>query len=145
MDRVRRQELKKLGKAEVARQSAEIRAALKAANPATPGDGNWSQNYRQGTQREQWLQKKFPLLHKRKLDTLFVVLPNGSAGWRPHIGGYVVCQKCGSASPTAISKRFIYWASCECGNIKWRCIGPWRRVTVSQPDLVFPVKLIGKG
>jgi hypothetical protein len=145
MDESRRRELKKRGKAAVERQSDEIRAAMKAANPAALSDPRWGERYKQGVLREKWLRKELPVLHKRQLEEWFVVLPNGSAGWRPHLGGYVVCQWCGSAAPTAIPRRLFYWRSCECGNIRWRCIGPWQRVTVLRPELTSPVTLIGKG
>jgi hypothetical protein len=145
MDSNRKRQLKKLGKAEVARKSAEIHSALKAANPLAPGEEGWSKNYKAGTLREKWLKKKLPLLHRARLEKLFVVVPNGSAGWQPTVGGYVQCLTCGSASPTVISRRLFYWARCECGNISWRIVGPWRRVSVQSPEQTFPVKLIGKG
>lgn len=146
MDPRRKQQLKKLGKAEVARRSMEIRAALQAANPAPVGSDDWASNYKRGTLREKWLrQSDFPLLHKGKAEQFFVITPSEGAGWRPHLGGYVQCTQCGSVSPTAIRKKWFYWAACECGNIRWRCIGPWRRVTVLNPEQIVPVKLIGKG
>lgn len=145
MDSARKKLLKALGKAEVARSSAEIHAALKAANPVSLGDKQWSENYKRGTLREKWLKRKLPLLHAKKLQEFFVVVPNGSAGWQPHRGGYVQCQRCGSAAPSAIHKRWLYWASCQCGNIRFRCIGPWKKVSVVNPELVIPVKLIGRG
>src|SRR5690606_16687162 len=74
MNQSRKRQLKQLGKAEVARQSAELRAALKSANPATPGDDNWAENYKHGTVKERWLRKKLPLLHKQQVDDLFVVI-----------------------------------------------------------------------
>ena len=145
MDSSRKKQLKALGKAEVARSSAEIRAALKAANPVSPGDEGWAENYKRGTLHEKWLQRKLPLLHAKELEQLFVVVPNGSAGWQPHLGGYVQCQRCGSAAPSAINKRLVYWASCQCRNIRFRCVGPWKKISVSSPELLIPVKLIGRG
>jgi hypothetical protein len=145
MDPSRKRELKKLGKAEVARRSAVLRAAMKDANPAALSDPSWEQNYKLGLSREKWLREKLPLLRREQVETMFVVHPNGGAGWRPHVGGYALCERCGCASPTAIPKRLFYWRSCACGNIKWRCVGPWRRVTVAHPELMHPVKLIGKG
>jgi hypothetical protein len=146
MDKERKKQLKKLGKAEVARQSAEIHSALKAANPAAFGDLAWAANYTNGIRRERWLKRRLPLLKSKRLEELFVVVPNGSEGWQPTLGGYVRCLNCGSASPSSVPKRrFIYWARCECGNISWRCFGPFRRVNVKEPHQVLPVKLIGRG
>lgn len=146
MDQQRKKKLKKMGKAEVARQSAEVWQALKAANPVDPGDDAWAGNYKRGLLREKWLRDELPLLNSRQVEEWFVVLPNASAGWKPHAKGFVLCGNCGSVSPSAAPKRrFIYWTSCECGNIKWRCIGPWRNVSVARPESVVPVKLIGKG
>jgi hypothetical protein len=145
MDRSLKERLRKLGKAEVARRSAEHNAALKAANPVSPGDKGWAGNYKRGTLREKWLREKLPVLRQREVTEWFVVLPNGGAGWRPYLGGYVQCQRCGSVAPTVIPKRLFYCASCECGNIKWRRVGPWRRATVLYPEQTVPVKLIGKG
>lgn len=146
MDAERKRQLKNLGKAEVARQSAEIHAALKTANPATYDDPAWGANYKNGARREKWLHRRLPLLTRKRLDELFVVLPNGSAGWRPTLGGYVQCLTCGSVSPSSIPKRrLFYWARCDCGNISWRCVGPFRQVTVRAPDQILPVKLIGRG
>jgi len=52
MDNERRKQLKALGKAEVARRSAEIEAALKAANPVAYGDERWGKNFKRGMRRE---------------------------------------------------------------------------------------------
>ncbi|WP_139256246.1 hypothetical protein [Chitinimonas taiwanensis] len=145
MDSARKKQLKVLGKAEVARSSAEIRAALKEANPEPYSDKRWGENYKRGTLREKWLKQKSPLLHAKKLEELFVVVPNGSAGWQPHLGGYVQCQRCGSVAPSAVRKRWFYWASCQCGNIQFRCVGPWKKISVANPELLIPVKLIGRG
>ncbi|WP_343635095.1 hypothetical protein [Roseateles sp.] len=146
MDADRKRQLKKLGKAEVARQSAELRASLTDANPAALGDSAWANNHKTGILREKWLKKKLPLLRQKKLEQLFVVLPIVSAGWRPTLGGYIQCRTCGSASPSSIPERkFFYWATCGCGNIRWRCIGPFRRVVVRAPDQILPVTLIGRG
>jgi hypothetical protein len=145
MDRLRKKQLKALGKAEVARSSAEIHAALKTSNPVPFSDERWSENYKRATLREKWLIRKSPLLHAKRLEELFIVVPNTSAGWQPHRGGYVQCQRCGSAVPSATRRGWLYWASCQCGNIRFRRIGPWKKVSVAIPELVIPVKLIGRG
>jgi len=67
MDKERRRQLKALGKAEVARQSAAVWNALREANPAKPGDPEWSKNYRRGVEREKWLRKNLPLLGPKQL------------------------------------------------------------------------------
>uniref|UniRef100_UPI001AAC9514 hypothetical protein n=1 Tax=Cognatilysobacter terrigena TaxID=2488749 RepID=UPI001AAC9514 len=89
MDQKRRRELKALGKAEVARQSAAVRAAMHEANPAELSDPEWSKNYRRGVERERWLRKALPLLSPDVLHKLFVVREDVGTGWVPHIGGYL--------------------------------------------------------
>lgn len=146
MDKEQKRALKKQGKAEVARVSAELRAAIKAANPHQPGEPGWSESYRQGVLKERALVHDLPLMHASEVERSYVVIPNGSAGWRPHPGGYVECEICHSVSPSFIPpNRWLYWKSCECGNISWLCLGPSRQVKVKQPDRVRPVKLLGKG
>jgi len=145
MDRDRRRQLKALGKAEVARESAALHASLRQANPVRPGDDQWADHYRLGVKRERWLRHKLPLLRAEELDSLFVVHPWGANTWSAHLGGYVLCSGCGTASPSAIPRRLIYWTSCGCGNIRWRCLLGWRRCAVKDSSLLSPVKLIGKG
>ncbi|GHE41458.1 hypothetical protein GCM10007167_24180 [Vulcaniibacterium thermophilum] len=145
MDKQRRRELKALGKAEVARQSAAVWAALREANPAQPGDPEWSENYRRGVERERWLRKELPLLAPDTLHKLFVVREAGGAGWVPHIGGYLLCTSCGYATPSALPRRMLYWRACGCGNVRWRMLFWWRRSSVRYPEKLVPVKLTGRG
>lgn len=145
MDRDRRRQLKAWGKAEVARESAALQASLRHANPAAPGDDQWASHYRLGVMRERWLREKLPLLRSEKLNSLFVVHPWGANTSSAHLGGYVLCGGCGTASPSAIPRKVFYWKSCGCGNIRWRCFFGWTRNTVKDPSLLLPVKLIGKG
>jgi hypothetical protein len=145
MDEKRRRELKALGKAEVARQSAELWTALHEANAAAPGDANWSANYRRGVERERWLRKTLPVLAPTMLRKLFVVREEVGLGWVPHIGGYLLCTGCGYATPSALPRRMLYWRSCGCGNVKWRMILGWRRCRVTHPERLTRVKLIGRG
>src|SRR5258706_15993453 len=102
MDANRKRELKQLGKAEVNRRSSELRAELSEANPAPIGSDDWAKNYRTGTDREKWLRKKLPTLHRDRLNSLFVVRTDVGVGWIPHVGGYLLCSSCGSAVPSAI-------------------------------------------
>lgn len=145
MDKQRRRELKALGKAEVARQSDEISAALREANPVGIEDPRWASNFRHGAQKERWLRNKLPFLDPGMLEELFVVRENRGQGWGPHIGGYLLCTECGYAIPSALPRRTLYWRSCGCGNIKWRMILGWRRCYVRSPEKLVPVKLIGRG
>jgi len=145
MDAERKRQLKKLGKAEVQRQSAELRQALQQANPARPGSDGWAQGYKLGTQRERWLRKKLPTLHKEKLNELFVVRPSAGAGWVPHRGGYVQCMDCGSALPSMCRRSWFYFTGCQCRNISWLEFFWWRNVNVRRPQRVMPVKLTGRG
>jgi len=138
MDEERKRKLKALGKAEVERRSAELRAALDEANPARPGEDAWSSHYRTGTERERWLRNKLPILHRSELESQFVALEDAEAG-------YLLCKVCGSAVPAAVPRRWFYWASCACGNIRWRCLLGWRRAFVRDPGSVVAVKLIGRG
>lgn len=145
MNAATKRSLKRLGKAEVERRSAEIRAALKEANPAPSGSGQWAKGYRVGLKRELWLQRALPILHRERLHELFVVLRQPGTGWVPHPGGYVICNTCGSAAPSLMPWKLFYWASCACGNIRWRCFLGWRRGGVRNPDGVTSAKLCGRG
>ena len=71
MDAERKRELKALGKAEVARQSAELQGRLAAANAAPVGSNAWMAGYRRDTQREKWLKKRLPILHEKRPLTNF--------------------------------------------------------------------------
>lgn len=145
MDKARRRELKALGKAEVARRSAAVHDALREANPAAPGDPEWSDNYRRGVERERWLRKTLPLLGYAELHERFVVREDVGEGWIPHVGGYLLCTDCGCATPSAMPRRLFYWRSCACGNVRWRMILWWRRCRVRHPEKLVPVKLVGRG
>ena len=72
------------------------------------------------------------------------MVPESNAGWVAHPGGYVQCLKCGSAAPSAMSRRLFYWAGCACGNIRWRWVLFCGRASVADPKAVVPVKLIAK-
>lgn len=146
MDKERKKQLKKLGKAEVERRSQELKDQLKAANPAELSDADaWMANYKTGTRREQWLRKKLPTLHKKRLEELFVVHPCNSSGWLPDEGNYLQCEGCGSAVPSVSRARLIKYTGCRCRNIiywrffRWHC---WR---IRRRERVIPVKLIGRG
>jgi len=141
MDAERKRQLKALGKAEVERRSAELQAALDAANPAPSGSDEWGRGYKKATLRERWLRKKAPILHQKRLEKLFVVVPESSGDWAP----YMQCKRCGSVAPTENPRRLIYWASCRCGNIKVRSLWFWHKATIQDPSLILYVKLIGKG
>jgi hypothetical protein len=145
MDAERKRQLKALGKAEVERQSAELQATLSAANPAPIGSDEWAKNYKTGTLREKWVRETLPILRKKKLDKLFVVLPVTGAGVTEAVDLFVQCRHCSSVGPSLPPKRFFYWGSCDCGNVKWRCFWRWRKRIVQQPFSLDPVKLIGKG
>jgi hypothetical protein len=141
LDAERKRQLKALGKAEVERRSAELQAALDAANPAPSGSDEWGKGYRKATLRERWLRKKLPIIHKKRLEKLFVVVPESGGDWAP----YMQCKHCGSVAPTETPRRLIYWGSCRCGNIKVRRLWFWHKSTIQDPSRVFYVKLIGKG
>jgi hypothetical protein len=145
MDAERRRQLKAAGKAEVERRSAELRAALTSANSVPVGSDAWAEGYRTGTKRERRLRSSLPVLHRDAVEAAFVVSQDVGAGWAPHVGAYVRCLSCGSVAPAALPRRWFYWAGCACGNIRWRRVLFWRRGVVARPELVEPVKLIGKG
>lgn len=145
VDKQRRRELKALGKAEVARRSAAVRAALREANPAELGDPEWSGNYRRGVERERWLRESLPFLDPGLLHKLFVVREDVGAGWVPHIGGYLLCTSCGYAMPSALPRRMLFWRACGCGNVRWRMLLWWRRCKVKHPERLAPIKLTGRG
>jgi hypothetical protein len=136
--------LKKQGKADVARRSAELQAASSAANPARIGSDEWAVNYQLATARERWLQRKRPLLRATQLQAMFVVLPHDGSGWS-HPGAYVFCTVCGSAIPCAVPNRLLYWRSCGCGNAGWRAMFGWTTWIARRPEVLVPVKLIGRG
>jgi hypothetical protein len=144
MDAARRRELKRLGKAEVERRSAEVNAALALANPASAGSDEWARGYRDGVYRERWLKRKLPILHHRELQRLFVVQGTSDSGWTPYPGGYILCALCGSAVPSYLPWRVFYWKACACGNIRWRQILGWRRGRAEDPTNVVPISLIGR-
>ena len=145
MDAERKRQLKKLGKAEVQRRSAELDAALRESNPAPIGSDEWAENYRVATLRERRLRRDLPVLHRKTLHERFVVIPLDDPGGQGHLGRYLLCQNCGSAVPATVRRRWFFWAGCACGNIRWRCVLFWRRGTVDDPDAAWPVKLIGRG
>lgn len=145
MDAERKRQLKSQGKAEVERRSTQLRRAMRAANPAPIGSDEWGKNYKTGTLREKELKRILPIIHKRDLDWQFAVLPVEGLGIAPVAGLYLQCQQCGSVLPSAIPRRFFYWGACGCGNVKWRIFWRWNWNSVSDPSLLVPVKLIGKG
>lgn len=145
MDPERKRALKKLGKAEVQRQSDEIRRVLDEANPADATSDAWIKGHKLGTERERWLRKRLPTLHRPQLDALFVVWPYAGSGWVPTPGGYVQCEDCGSALPSMRPKSWLYATGCRCGNITWWECLRWRRITVRRPDRVIAIKLAGRG
>jgi len=100
--------------------------------------------YRSATLRERRLRRNLPVLHRGRLESLFVVVRESNAGWVAHAGGYVQCLKCGSAAPSAMPRRLFYWAGCACGNIRWRWVLFCGRASVADPDAVVPVKLVAK-
>ena len=130
MDPERKRALKKLGKAEVQRQSDEVRRALDEANPMDASSDAWIRGHKLGTERERWLRKRLPTLHQPQLDALFVVRPYVGTGWVPTPGGYVQCEDCGSALPSMRPKSWFHSTGCRCGNIEWWEILWWRRITV---------------
>ena len=144
MDAERKRTLKALGKAEVERRSAELHSSLSAANPAPIGSDEWATGYKTGTNRERWLRRRLPVLHEKRLAELFVTLPVDGTGWVPNMDDYIRCRKCGSAAPSFLPQRFFYWASCACGNIRYRCLGFWRSATITNADETEVVRLIGK-
>ena len=144
MDAEQKRALKKLGKAEVERRSAELRAALEEANPGGAASEDWASGYRDGVERERWLKKALPILSRAQLEELFVVLPDNRPGWVPHPGGYILCAICGSAVPSVLPRRLFYWRSCVCGNIKWRCLLGFGRGSAREPDAIVSVKLLGR-
>jgi hypothetical protein len=146
MDLKRRRDLKKLGKREVERRSAELREVLRAANPSPLRSDEWARGYKIGTERDRWLRKKLPLLNRDEVISMFVVLSQDDPGWIAHSGstGYVLCGKCGSAAPSVLPKSWFYWARCECGNIRLRRILFWERIFVREPSELTPLKLIGR-
>ena len=145
MDRDRKKQLKKLGKAEVQRRSDELHAKLHEANPLDPGEPGWADNYKRGTERDRWLKKKLPTLHQPKLEKLFVVRAYDNAGWVPHKGGYLQCQICGSAVPSVRHKRLIDFTGCKCRNIFWWHFLIWGHSNIKYPEKVVIVKLTGRG
>jgi len=110
MDSARKKQLKVLGKAEVARSSAEIRAALKEANPVPFSDERWGENYKRGTLRENGLNKNhhcftprnwksFLLLFRTAVQVgnliLAVMFSANVVVLRPHL----LCANVGSIGP----------------------------------------------
>jgi hypothetical protein len=145
MDPERKRALKAAGKAEVGRRSDDLQGALSAANPAPIASDEWVTNYKRSLAVEKWLQRKRPLLRAKRLRALFVVQAYENDGWVPHPGAYVLCSVCGSAVPCGVPNRMLYWRSCDCGNITWRALLGWTKVTVRDRQWVFPIKLIGRG
>jgi len=87
MDRDRRRQLKALGKAEVARESAALHASLRQANPAKPGDDQWADHYRLGVKRERWLRHKLPLLRAEELIPCSLCTPGVQTPGPPTLAG----------------------------------------------------------
>ena len=143
MDKERKRQLKKQGKAEVQRVSDALHKSLQEANPLPPGAPGWADSYKLGIQREKWLKSELPVLHEPELSQLFSVRPYPNRGWLPHVGAYVQCQSCGSAIPCARKKRFFDRVRCRCKNIVWWQLFKWRKVVIKKPENVVPIKLIG--
>jgi hypothetical protein len=144
MDAERRRELKRAAKVELEQRSAVVHAALKTANPAPSGSDQWAQGYRVGVERERRLQQSLPILHSDQLAKEFVVHRLPLDVVTSFVGGYVLCSICGSAVPSKLRWKWIYFAGCACGRIRWRCFMWWRRIDVREPQCVVPVKLIGR-
>lgn len=144
MDKTRRRYLKAQGKAEVQRRSAELRATMKAANPADYSDSAWARNYKHSTELERWLRKELPVIHAAELHAKFLIWDR-SAQWQPYRGGYIQCEICESVVPSWLPRRWFCWTGCACGNISYRMILWWRRARVRQPAATSAVKLIGRG
>jgi hypothetical protein len=145
LDAERRRQLKAAGKAEVERRSTKLQEALTASNPAPIGSDEWAQKYKVGLEREKWLLAKLPILDRATLNEMFVIAEDVHAGWVPHPRAYLHCLKCGSAAPSARPRRWFYWASCACGNIRWRSVLFLGRGVIDDTESVETVTLIGKG
>jgi hypothetical protein len=145
MEPERKRQLKAAGKAEVQRRSAELRAALDAANPLRPGEPGWAQNYKVGTRRGRWLRARQPTLWRSQWEPWFVLRPDTGNRWIAHPGAYVQCLGCGTVAPSALRWHWFYWARCECGNLRWRCLLGWRRLRLRDAGSLAAVRLIGRG
>ena len=142
----RRKQLRKAAKQELERRFNVVNDAINEAVPLhSSNDPTWGKRFKLGVERERWLRGTLPLLHKPELDKLFVVMED------PHplssyVGGYMRCRGCESVAPTALprEKRF-YWKSCKCKNIRWRVLLWWGACKVRRPELLEPIRLLGRG
>jgi hypothetical protein len=145
VDKETKRRLKKLGKQEFERQSAELQSRMKELNPASAGSDAWVANYREAVLNEKWLRQKSPTLHERRLNRLFIVRYEDSIDWTPYPGLYVQCLDCKSAVPSCIPPRWLSWSGCRCGNIRWTSIFGRIRSRILRREVVVPVRLSGKG
>ena len=131
MDIERRRQLKRQGKAEVERRSAESKAqsealisdmiaALSHTGVLPLDPTHLDPDARTRYEREQWVMALRPTIHKEQLHAEFIPLPDPAGKWKQHPLGYVMCKRCHSVLPAIPPERLFYTSSCACGNLQWR-------------------------
>lgn len=145
MNSERKRALKKLGKAEVERRSTALHQHLQDANPVELDDPLWASNYARGVEKERWISRKRPTLHREALNRQFVVRPYENDGWRSLERNYIQCTNCGSALPSLPRPKILGLTKCKCWNIVWWRLFKWNNFRIKRMELVQPVKLTGRG
>lgn len=155
MDIERRKQLKRQGKAEVERQSAERKAQSDAVLPdmlaALSHTGTLASDP-EGLppdalaryERERWVMESRPTIHREQLNTEFVPLPDTQGKWKHHPLGYVMCKGCQSAVPAIPPQRLYYSSRCACGNLRWRRWFGQGQLWVQQLSKALPIGLFGR-
>jgi len=155
MDAQRRKQLKLQGKAEVERRSAQhkarsdallpdMMAALSHDGALPPDPTRLNAEQRARYEKELWVRKSRPTIHKRQLDSDFIPLPDTKGQWKNHALSYFMCKGCNSVLPAIPPRRPIYSSSCACGNLSWFRIFGLGKLSVREPSKLLPIALFGR-
>jgi hypothetical protein len=155
MDIERRKQLKKQGKAQVERDSAERKARSQAVLPdmlaALSHSGvlpespdHLAPDARARFEKERWIAESRPTIHREQLLTEFVPLLDAAGKWTQHLLAYVMCKGCQSAVPLIPPHRLLYRSSCACGNLRWKRFLGYGRLAIRDPNFALPIALFGR-
>lgn len=141
MDKETRKKLKNAGKAEVERQSAELRSRLKEASPVEIGDPRWAENYKEITLKERDFKANRSRVYPGSfIGTEFLLNPvsfDWSRGYLAVQGYYLYCASCSDLVPMDPETDI----QCSCKSIS---IYPSSNEIRLNPELVKVTKLIAK-
>jgi hypothetical protein len=136
-----RKRLKKLGKAQVEKQSRELQEKLKESNPVDISDPQWTKNYKEITLREKrYKQNRTEVYPGRFIGKEILLDPvaiDWSRGYVPINGYYLCCNDCKDLLPMNPEIDL----TCSCGSVS--LLSSSGEVDLV-PDKVTVTKLIAK-